>query len=268
MKKIISLLMCAVLMFTTLCIPTSALAYYPDTIFSFDEDEIYANDDFFELLGLIRAGSEQVDLSATVKLEKKVPEKIVGAKTNIKFTRYKFKVKTKDKLTFSLETTKNYISDLTAVFILNDDHEEYYRGGFERKSQYKTTKFSDSVTLPKGNYYLYIASKGYENGTYDLKLSAPKNKESKPKFKLTALDNCKVKISWSAVSNAKKYRVYKYSAGKFKLIATTKKKSYTVKNLTNGNTYSYVVTAYVNGKWTSLAQKDVQKITARKNVDD
>lgn len=267
MKKIISLILCAVVAFTTLCIPASALPYFSDNIFDIDGDEIYANDEFYELLGLIRAGSEQVDLTETVKLEKQVPEKIVGADTPIKFTRYKFKIAKKDKLTFNIETTKNYISSLTAVFILNDDHEEYYRGGFERNTQYKTTKFSDSVTLPKGNYYLYIASKGYKNGTFDLKLSAPKNKETKPDFKLKALDGCKVKISWSAVPNATKYRVYKYSAGKFKKIATTTKKSYTVKNLTNGNSYSYVVTAYVNGKWTTLSQKDVQKITARKEVE-
>jgi len=55
-----------------------------------------------------------------------------------------------------------------------------------------------------------------------------------------------VKIKWSGVSGAKKYRVYRATSknGKYKRIKTTSSKSYTDKSISSGTRYYYKVRAY------------------------
>jgi len=57
-----------------------------------------------------------------------------------------------------------------------------------------------------------------------------------------------LKLSWSKVPEATGYRIYQYNTKtkKYKKIATTKGKSYTVKKLKAGTTYKFKVVAYKN----------------------
>lgn len=258
MKKIISILLSVVMLVTAIDVPAAAAAY-----FSYSGDSIYTNEDFYDLMGMSRAGSETVDLTSTAKFENQSFSRIIGSNSSVNFARYKFTLKKKDKVTFKLKTDKKFTSNCVAVYIFNDDHDYFYENGFSRTSKTASTTFSDSVTLAKGTYYLFFATTATKNVGFDLTISAPKHKEKKVTFSLTAKTGGKVKIKWNKVSGATKYRVYKFTNGKFKLIKTTKNTSYTVKNLVKGNKYSYLVTACVNGKWTTKKVTNVKDINAK-----
>ncbi|MBE6817723.1 MAG: fibronectin type III domain-containing protein [Ruminococcaceae bacterium] len=66
---------------------------------------------------------------------------------------------------------------------------------------------------------------------------------AKPVVKATTGTNA-VKLSWAKVPGAKYYRIYVYSASKYKRVANTSSLSYTIKNLKAGTKYVYLVRAY------------------------
>lgn len=215
-------------------------------------------------MGKARAGATELDLTSKVKFEKQKFNSIEGAKNSTKFVRYEFTLKKKDTITFQIETSTKYRSDCTGIFIFNNDHEYFYEAGFKRTGRNSGKVFKDSVTLSKGTYFLFIATEKFSTGTIDFTLSAPKHKETKPTFKVTAKSGGKAKIKWNKVPGATKYKVCSYKSGKFKEIKTTTNTSYTVKNLVKGNKYSYIVSAYVNGKWTTMNPSDAQSIYGKK----
>lgn len=89
-------------------------------------------------------------------------------------------------------------------------------------------------------------------------------KSDKPVVTVTP-GNKKVKISWTTVDGATKYKVYSYKKGKLSVIKTTKKQKLTIKSLKNGKKYSYAVKAYVNGKWTTVKKSDIVSATPKKS---
>lgn len=261
MKRIISFLLSFVILLTALEVPASAY-YYFDMYGS--GNEIIVNDSVYDLMGKARAGATEVDLTSTAKFEKQKFNSIFGAKNSTKFVRFEFTLKKKDTVTFTIDTSSKFRSSCAAIFIFNNDHEYFYEAGFKRTGRNMGTTYKDSVTLSKGTYFLFIATEKYSTGTVDVKISAPKHKETKPTFKVTAKSGGKAVVKWNKVPGATKYRVSSYKSGKFKTIKTTTKTSYTVKNLVKGNKYSYIVSAYVNGKWTTLNDKDVISVYGKK----
>ena len=83
----------------------------------------------------------------------------------------------------------------------------------------------------------------------------------KPAVKLTC-KNSKITVSWKKVTGAEKYRVYKLVNGKLKLVSETAKNTVTYGKIKSGETYTYAVTAYVNGKWTTLSKSDRASVKA------
>ena len=80
-----------------------------------------------------------------------------------------------------------------------------------------------------------------------VKVSTPTN------VKATA-DDKQVKLTWTAVSGATKYRVQRLNDSKWGTIATVSTNSYTNTGLTNGTTYSYRVLASADGStWSSAS---------------
>ena len=64
-------------------------------------------------------------------------------------------------------------------------------------------------------------------------------------MKIMRNDATSLTVTWNEISDAKGYQVYmKINKGKFKLIKTTKRNSYTVKRLSMGSSYSFKVRAY------------------------
>ncbi len=63
-----------------------------------------------------------------------------------------------------------------------------------------------------------------------------------------------IKLSWTAVSGADYYQVIRYNKGTYSVIATVKDTAVTVKGLTNGYNYTYLVKAVANDGRTSLSK--------------
>lgn len=71
-----------------------------------------------------------------------------------------------------------------------------------------------------------------------------------------------IKLSWKPVSGAEKYAVYRYKNGRGSKIYETENTYAVIKNLKSGAKYSYVVRAYVGGKWTPMTRSDIVTATA------
>ena len=85
-------------------------------------------------------------------------------------------------------------------------------------------------------------------------------------FRVTAKSTVagKATLSWSKVSGATKYAIYQYRDGKYRLLSDKLTgTSVTVKGLTSGSQYRFLVRAYVNGKWTAATTKEIVKIKAK-----
>ena len=70
-------------------------------------------------------------------------------------------------------------------------------------------------------------------------------------------DKNSVSLSWKAVPDADKYAIYKYADGKAVKLAEVSGRAVLVKGLRSGTEYSYIVSAYVDGKWTTMLRSDI-----------
>ena len=72
-----------------------------------------------------------------------------------------------------------------------------------------------------------------------------------------------VKLRWTKVEGASKYRVYKIVNDKLRLVTETTKCSVRINGTKSGRNYTYSVSACVNGEWTILKKSDRVSITAK-----
>ena len=84
----------------------------------------------------------------------------------------------------------------------------------------------------------------------------------KPLPKATAEKNS-IKLSWKSVTGAEKYAVYKYADGKAVKLAEVKGTSVKINKLLPDTEYSYIVSAYVDGKWTPMYKSDVVTVRTK-----
>lgn len=143
-----------------------------------------------------------------------------------------------------------------------------YRDGKAIKTLSKDTRSFTNKKLKCGEKYKYSVRAFYENdGEKDFcdasAVKTVKPVPAKPVVKAKAADG-KITLTWSKVSGATKYEVYKYSSTKKKYVrvATTSKTSYTDKSVKKGKSYSYKVKAYrlvdgskVYGNFSSVVKK-------------
>ena len=124
-------------------------------------------------------------------------------------------------------------------------------GKYKRIKTLKSCKYNDTGNkkLGKSKYYK-VRAYAYKSGkkvysAYSSILKASP-KVAKPKTITTTGKTGSVKISWSGVSGATKYQVYRATSkkGKYKKIKKTKSKSYTDKSVSAGKRYYYKVRAY------------------------
>lgn len=78
----------------------------------------------------------------------------------------------------------------------------------------------------------------------------------KPSLKLSTKKGVII-LSWEKIEGASKYRIYQYINGKAKLIKKTKKTSYNLKNTVKGSKYTFILKAYVNGKWIKSSKQSI-----------
>ncbi len=255
-KKLISVFLAAVIAVTGLTVSASAYNI---------EWEIFMTYKAYELLGLVRANSTDLDVTNHNVLEDQVFNRIKASGSLTVFAPYRFTLKQKDTIEVTVKTTKDFISNGVCAFVFDSDDQMFYDYNdsyFVKTSKFDSNTYTFTVEdLPKGRYYLIFAGASNTKGKFTLDFTAKKSLEDKPKVTATALGNEKVKLKWKKIEGATKYRICKLVGGKFKTIKkSTKKTSYTVTGLTKGNIYNFGVQAYVNGKWTTLTLKEAVDI--------
>ena len=72
-----------------------------------------------------------------------------------------------------------------------------------------------------------------------------------------------VTLRWNAVPNAEKYAIYKYADGKAVKLAETEKRAAKIIGLTPDTEYQYIVSAYVDGKWTTMLKSDIVTVRTK-----
>ncbi|MGN1339822.1 MAG: fibronectin type III domain-containing protein [Oscillospiraceae bacterium] len=78
---------------------------------------------------------------------------------------------------------------------------------------------------------------------------------TKPKLTVTASDGT-AKLSWEAVNGATKYAVYYFVNGSYRAAGTTTDTTYTIKGLTDGTKYGFLVRSRIGGNWSSFTTAD------------
>lgn len=248
-KKLISLFLAAVIAATALTSTASAAV---------NEREILWGYDLYDLLGLVRSNSTQLDVTNKNVLEEQRLDRMKASGSMTVFAPYKFTLKKKDTIKVEGTTVKAFKTSGMCVFIFDEDMEEIYFTEddflYKKTSNFDKSDFSFSTELPKGKYYMIFVGSSDTKGDFSFEFTAKKSLEKKPKVTAAAAGKGKIKLTWKKVKGATKYRVCKVVAGKFKTIKkSTTKTSYTVSGLVKGNSYKFAVQAYVNGKWTSIS---------------
>lgn len=252
------MLLAAVMTVTGLTVPAGAAS---------NEREILWGYDLYDLLGLVRSNSVLLDVTNKNVMEGQRLNRMKASGSLTFFAPYKFTLKKKDTIEVSGEVVKAFKTSGMSVFVFDEDMETMYYTNedftFKKTSNFDSSKFSFSVKLPKGKYYMIFVGSSDTEGDFSFTFTAKKSLEKKPKVTATALGSGKVKLKWGKIKGATKYRVSKLVSGKYKTIKkSTTKTSYTVTGLTKKNSYKFAVQAYVNGKWTTLSLSEAVEIKA------
>lgn len=182
---------------------------------------------------------------------KTVSFKIVPAKPSLR-------VKSSTASTVTLSWKKAKGATKYVVYRYDSAKKKYTKLGTTSKLTYTAKK------LTSGKKYTF-AVKSYGKKNFLSDYSSKKTTYTLPAAvkNLTAqAGNTDAVLTWNKVTNATGYIVYKYDAetDKYKKVASTKKLTYTVSNLTESTDYEYAVAAYVS-KTSYLGAKAAVKLT-------
>ena len=119
--------------------------------------------------------------------------------------------------------------------------------------------------LTNGTKYGFLV-RAFKDGTgsaytnSDIKYVTPVFTLAKPSFTVTAGNNSAV-VSWSKVSGATSYRIYRVDNGKYTALANSTGTSYTATGLTNGTKYGFLVRAFKDGTGSAYTSADIKYVT-------
>ena len=144
------------------------------------------------------------------------------------------------------------------------------------------TSYTDkNLQSTKSYYYKVRAYKTSDRlntySKYSNVVSVKKTLEKPSRFTLAATSTTKVKVTFSSVSSAKEYQIYRATSkdGSYKRITTTTKTTYTDSNLTSGTTYYYRVRAVKKvsgvtyyGTFTSTKSVKTKNTTSNQNSNN
>lgn len=168
-----------------------------------------------------------------------------GSKTiTFKIVPKKPSVSVKDKTTSSFTLSWKKVKGAKKYYIYKYDSKKkkYVQVTYTTKTSYTVKKLSSAKkyeyavkAYAKKNY-----TSDYGKITVYTNPAAVKNLKAKPSDTTTTL-------TWKKVTRATGYIIYKYNTKKkkYEKVATTKKRTYTVKNLKTKTSYKYAVAAYV-----------------------
>ncbi len=143
----------------------------------------------------------------------------------------------------------------------------YINGKYTKVADTTSTSYTVKNLTNGTNYgFLVLSSddgvKYSKFTTADVKYATPEAAATKPVITNLAAGDGQVTVTWSAVSTAKTYRVFTYINGKYTKVADTTSTSYTVKNLTNGTNYGFLVLSSDDGvKYSKFTTADVKYAT-------
>ena len=132
--------------------------------------------------------------------------------------------------------------------------------------KYKPIKYTNdtSVTLKKlknDTTYKFIIKYTKDGSISPINYSSRLTVKMYYKPTVTAeADRTSITLAWRSVPNAEKYAVYKYENGRAAKLSETDKAIVRITGLKPDTEYSYVVNAYINGKWTVMTKGDVVTI--------
>ena len=138
---------------------------------------------------------------------------------------------------------------------------------------YLTTTTGTSYTatgLKNGTKYGFLvrAFKGDTGSAYtasDVKYVTPADTLAKPTFTVTA-GNSSAVITWTKVSGAAQYRIYRVDNGTYTAIANSTGTSYTATGLKNGTKYGFLVRAINGSTGSAYTASDVKYVTPQYTV--
>lgn len=96
--------------------------------------------------------------------------------------------------------------------------------------------------------------------TYSNKITV--NVYFKPIVKAESTENSAI-LTWQAVPDAEKYAIHKYADGKALKFCETEKRAVKITRLSPDTEYHYIVSAYVDGKWTTMLRSDIVTIRTK-----
>lgn len=171
----------------------------------------------------------------------------------------------KDKLVVEVETDGN-----TATLSWNkiDGANKYIIYLYKNEEWVKiktTTELSATFKkLKNGKDYKFLVRYTKDGKLSPLRYSGEctANAYYKPIVKATATENS-VKLTWEEVPGAEKYAVYKYFNGKAVKLTETEKHAVRIQKLRSDTEYSYIVRAYVDGKWTTMQKSDIVTVKTK-----
>lgn len=126
--------------------------------------------------------------------------------------------------------------------------------GLTERTVGQTKNLSYGVkSVVSGETYTYRVLAGDESSYGPASASASATYSAVPKNVKVTAENKHATLTWNKVTNASGYRVQMLKNNAWTTIALSTANTYTVKNLTNGTTYSFKVLANVDGKWSAAS---------------
>ena len=172
------------------------------------------------------------------------------------------KVTAKNKTTTSFTLSWKKVKGAKKYYIYKYDtkKKKYVKAASTKKTSYTVKKLSSAK---KYQYAVKAYAKKNYLSDYS-KITVYTNPSAVKSLKAKASDTTTA-LSWKKVKGATGYIIYSYNAKtkKYTKVGTTKKRSYTVKNLKTKTSYKYAVSAYVKKTSNTGAKKSVSfKTTA------
>ncbi|MGN1118933.1 MAG: leucine-rich repeat protein, partial [Oscillospiraceae bacterium] len=119
-----------------------------------------------------------------------------------------------------------------------------------------TTNSYTDTNVVNGTKYSYRVL-AYVNSTWsgvsEVVSATPAVPNIIPQNVTANVDDNQVSVTWDAVKNATKYRVQRLNGSTWSTVATTETPGYVDVDVSEGNSYSYRVLAYVNSTWSGVS---------------
>ena len=137
----------------------------------------------------------------------------------------------------------------------------YIDGKYTKVGSPRTNSFV-ATGLTNGTKYGFLV-RAYVGGNWSMFTSAdivyatPASANVKPTNVKVAAADSRVVVAWDKLGGATNYIVYSYADGKYTKQCTTTSTSVTIRGLTNGKKYGFLVRAYVNGSWSTFSSADI-----------